>query len=56
MDGRSAELTAYVVAIAVLVVGGALLRTVILNWFVGPMTVVLAVAFLTPLLERRRRR
>jgi hypothetical protein len=54
MDERTAEIVAYVVAGVILIVGGALFRTAVLNWFVGPMIVVVTVAALTPLLQRRR--
>jgi hypothetical protein len=43
-----------VVAFTVLVVAGMFLRTIILNFFVGPMIVVGSVAVVTPLLSRRR--
>ena len=46
------ERAAYVLAVLILVVGGALLRTVILNWIVGPAIVVACVAFATPVLAR----
>jgi len=54
MNERTAEVVAYGVAAFILIVGGALLRTMILNWFVGPMIVVVTVAFLTPRLQRWR--
>jgi hypothetical protein len=38
------EVAGYVVAVIVLVVGGMVVRTFVLNWIVGPLTVVLAVA------------
>ena len=56
MESRRAEAIAYAVAIIVLVAGGAVFRTMFLNWFVGPMTVVVSVALIPPLLERRRHR
>jgi hypothetical protein len=56
MNDRHAEAIAYAVAAGVLVVGGALLRTVLLNWFVGPVVVVLTVALLVPRLSRDRER
>ena len=40
----------------VLIGGGVLLRTAVLNWFVGPMLVVVIVSGLTPVLARRRTR
>jgi hypothetical protein len=52
---RSAEITAYVVAFLVLVIGGIFMRTVILNFFVGPLIVVLTVGLLTPALSRWHR-
>jgi hypothetical protein len=51
---HSAEMVAYAVAFTVLVVVGMFLRTMILNFFVGPLIVVGSVALLTPLLSRRR--
>jgi hypothetical protein len=52
---RSAEITAYVVAFLALVIGGVVMRTLILNFFVGPMIVVVTVGLLTPALTRRHR-
>lgn len=54
MNEHTAEMIAYGVAFTVLVVGGMFLRTVVLNFFVGPMIVVASVAVITPLLSRRR--
>jgi uncharacterized membrane protein len=54
MNERTAELVAYAVAGFVLIAGGVLLRTAVLNWFVGPMIVVVTVTLLTPLLQRWR--
>lgn len=54
MSEHTAEMVAYAVAFAVLVVAGMFLRTMILNVFVGPMIVVASVALVTPLLSRRR--
>jgi hypothetical protein len=54
MNERTAEAVAYAVAGLVLIVGGVLLRTAVLNWLVGPMIVVLTVMLLTPLLQRWR--
>jgi hypothetical protein len=54
MSERTAEVVAYVVAGLVLIVGGILLRTAVLNWLVGPMIVVVTVTMLTPLLQRWR--
>ncbi len=54
MSERAAEMVAYVVAFTVLVVAGMLLRTIVLNFFVGPLIVVGSVAIVTPLLSRRR--
>ncbi len=51
---HSAEMVAYVVAFTILVVAGMFLRTIILNFFVGPLIVVGSVALVTPLLSRRR--
>jgi hypothetical protein len=38
MSEQRAERVAYAVAVVILVVGGALLRTPILNWICGPAT------------------
>jgi hypothetical protein len=54
MSEHSAEMVAYAVAFTVLVVVGMFLRTMILNFFVGPLIVVASVAVVTPLLSRRR--
>jgi hypothetical protein len=54
MSERTAEVVAYAVAGVILIVGGVLLRTAVLNWFVGPMLVVVTVTLLTPLLSRGR--
>lgn len=56
MSEHSAEMIAYAVAFTVLVVAGMFLRTMVLNFFVGPMVVVLSVAAVVPLLSRRRSR
>lgn len=56
MSEHTAEMVAYAVAFAVLVVGGMFLRTFVLNFAVGPMLVVVCVAVLTPLLSRGRPR
>jgi hypothetical protein len=53
-DGH-AEAVAYAVAAAILIVGGALLRTAILNWIIGPGTVIACVAAIPPLLTPRKR-
>lgn len=54
MSEHTAEMVAYAVAFSVLVVAGMLLRTIVLNFFVGPLIVVASVAVVTPLLSRRR--
>jgi hypothetical protein len=54
MGEHSAEMVAYVVAFTVLVVAGLFLRTMVLNFFVGPLIVVASVAMVMPLLSRRR--
>jgi hypothetical protein len=54
MNERTAEVVAYAVAGVILIVGGVLFRTAVLNWFVGPMIVVATVTLLTPLLSRGR--
>lgn len=46
---------AYLVAVVILVGGGMLVRTPILNWISGPAIVVVAVAVLTPRLSRSAR-
>lgn len=46
------ERIGYLVAVLVLVVGGAFFRSVILNWIVGPAIVVGSVVLCTRLLER----
>jgi len=56
MSEGAAEAVAYVVAVVVLVVGGALVRTPILNWISGPAIVIASVAIIPPLLTRRRSR
>ena len=50
-----AEALPYGVAAIILVVFGAVLRTAVLNWFVGPAIVVVSVAVLHPILTRRQR-
>ncbi len=52
---RRAEMLAYLVAVVILVGGGMLVRTPILNWISGPAIVVVAVAVLTPRLSRSAR-
>lgn len=47
------EQWAYAIAVVVLVVAGALLRSLVLNWIVGPMLVVLVVAGVYAWAERR---
>lgn len=54
MSEHAAEMVAYAVAFTILVVAGMILRTMILNVFVGPLIVVASVAVVTPLLTRRR--
>jgi uncharacterized membrane protein HdeD (DUF308 family) len=44
----------YLVVACLLVVSGMLLRTVVLNWIVGPAVVVVGVSVLSAALERRR--
>jgi len=50
-----AERWGYTVAVIVLIVGGALLRSVILNWICGPAIVIGCVALSTWIADRRRR-
>jgi hypothetical protein len=54
MSEHSAEMVAYAVGFTVLVVAGLFLRTMILNFFVGPLIVVASVAVVMPLLSRMR--
>lgn len=54
MSAHTAEMVAYAVAFSILVVAGLFLRTMVLNFFVGPMIVVASIAVVTPLLSRRR--
>ena len=54
MTEKQAERIAYAVAAVILVVGGALLRTVILNWICGPAIVIATVAWLPRVLVRHR--
>lgn len=51
---RRAETTVYLTVTVLLVVTGTLLRTVVLNWIVGPASVVIGVVVITTVLERRR--
>lgn len=55
MTEHGAEMVAYAVAFTVLVVAGMFLRTMVLNYLVGPLVVVMSVAVVVPLLSRRRR-
>ena len=48
MSEHSAEMVAYAVAFTVLVVGGMFLRTMILNFFVGPLIVSMPVPRILP--------
>jgi hypothetical protein len=49
---RNASFIAYGLAVGILLIGGALLRTPILNWISGPFIVV-ACSALIPVLTRR---
>lgn len=49
------EALAYVVAAVILIVGGAIVRTPILNWICGPGIVVACVSMLGPRFVRLRR-
>ncbi len=51
-----ADLPYYLVAAAVLVVVGALVKTWLLNWISGPVFVVVCVAVIGALADRRRQR
>lgn len=46
------DLAVYVVAGAILIASGIWLRSIVLNWVVGPALVVVLVAVLTPLAHR----
>jgi large-conductance mechanosensitive channel len=48
------EKVAYAVAVVILVVGGAIVRTAILNWIVGPLIVVVCVAVAERIATSRR--
>jgi hypothetical protein len=48
------EAATYLTVAAALVVAGVLLRTVVLNWLVGPAAVVIGVMALSAAVERRR--
>lgn len=50
---RWADAVAYGVAVVILVVGGAIFRTPILNWISGPAIVIAVVSVLGGWLERR---
>lgn len=56
MSERKAEMISYAVACVILVVGGAFVRTFILNWINGPAIVVASVTILTPALINRGKR
>ena len=45
--GARGESAGYVVAVVLLVLGGMLVRTFVLNWIVGPLVVVVAVALVS---------
>ena len=53
MTERTIAVVPYVVAIVILVIGGALVRTAILNWISGPVIVVACAQIIPPLLRRR---
>ncbi|HUQ63342.1 MAG TPA: hypothetical protein VM121_06295 [Acidimicrobiales bacterium] len=55
MNERRAEFISYGVACVILVVGGAIFRTPILNWINGPAIVIATVCLLTPWLMKRGR-
>jgi len=46
---------AYALAATILVVGGAILRTPILNWICGPAIVIATVSLLPPMLSKEAR-
>ncbi|MDQ6928515.1 MAG: hypothetical protein M3159_07620 [Actinomycetota bacterium] len=53
MNERKAEIVSYAVACVILIVGGAIVRTPILNWINGPAIVIATVTLLTPALIKR---
>jgi hypothetical protein len=54
VSDRAVAVIPYVVAIAILVIGGAIVRTAILNWISGPLIVVVCTQVIPPLLRRRK--
>ena len=50
----SADLIGYVVAALILIIGGAIVRTPILNWICGPALVISCVVLVGTLRDRRR--
>jgi hypothetical protein len=50
------EAVGYVLAALILIVGGALVRTPILNWICGPAIVVVTVSLVGGWLDKRRER
>ncbi|HMK12695.1 MAG TPA: hypothetical protein VK461_13980 [Acidimicrobiales bacterium] len=53
MTEGHAEAVAYGVAVLILIVGGALVRTALLNWICGPGVVIACVGLIPPLLTAR---
>jgi hypothetical protein len=53
VNERKAEMVSYAVACVILVIGGAIFRTPILNWINGPAIVIATVALLTPRLAKK---
>jgi hypothetical protein len=53
VSDRAIAVIPYVVAIAILVIGGAIVRTAILNWISGPVIVVACAQIIPPLLRRK---
>ena len=49
------EAVAYAIAVVILVVGGALVRTPILNWICGPAIVIVTVSLVGGWLSKRDR-
>jgi hypothetical protein len=47
------EVVAYLSVAVALVVTGVFLRTVVLNWLVGPISVVIGVVLISRVVERR---
>lgn len=53
MSERWADAVGYGLAVVILVVGGAYIRTPILNWICGPAVVIACVSLVGPRLARK---